>query len=203
MTDGMRFVYTLTRCNPSEDPPREAAGLETASMEAIARWKAAKHCFQFEARNMLITPDGSLRLPSLQERETLLGFDKGYTEAALPSKVSRDMEFNLRCSVLGNSFHVYSISFLVTHLLDELYHGCLNIPFEHFCWTSVADDLKAKRYAFGKAHCSDRNEGVQMLGLICRCLSDLKRGPDLASDPLIGIGRLLWDMHGSLGWIVT
>ena len=143
---------------------------------------------------MLITLDGSLRLPSPQERETLLGFDKGYTEAALPSKVSRDMEFNLRCSVLGNSFHVYSISFLVTHLLDELYHGCLNIPFEHFCWTSVADDLKAKDTIFGKLiapivgrHGSLfmstfewRNEGVQMLGLICRCLSDLKRGPDLA-----------------------
>ena len=109
MPDGMKFVYTLTRCNPSEDPPREAAGLETASMEAIARWKAAKHCFQvyqFEARNMLITLDGSLRLPSPQERETLLGFDKGYTEAAVPSKVSRDMEFNLRCSVLGDSFRV-------------------------------------------------------------------------------------------------
>ena len=93
---------------------------------------------------MLITLGGSLRLPSPQERETSLGFDKGYTETGLPSKVSSDIGFDGRCSVLGDSFHDYSI------FLDELYHEGPNIPLDHFSWTSVAMTLRPKNTNFGK-----------------------------------------------------
>ncbi len=93
---------------------------------------------------MLLTLDGSLRLPSAQERETLLGFDGGYTEASLPNKVSRDMGFSLRCSGLGSGFHDYSI------LLDELYHEGLNIPLELFSWTSGEMTLRLRNTNLGK-----------------------------------------------------
>ena len=53
------------------------------------------------------------------------------------------------CSVLGNSFHVFSISFLVTHLLDEFYGHPLNIPFSHFCWTGSLEAFEGKNFHSG------------------------------------------------------
>ena len=68
-----------------------AAGLDTASTEAIERCKNDRYNFQFDqyvSRDMLENSEGSLRLPSLVERERLMSFDENYRSAALPDKCS-------------------------------------------------------------------------------------------------------------------
>ena len=70
---------TFTRALPKRTPPKQAAGLSTASDEAIERWRLDSHKFQvyqYESWHMVRKPDGSIRLPSLGERERLMGFPR-------------------------------------------------------------------------------------------------------------------------------
>ena len=66
---------------------------------------------------MVRKPDGSLRLPSLGERERLMGFPTGYVSTGLSGKLSLGEAFNLGACMIGNSFNVYAISFLLDELL--------------------------------------------------------------------------------------
>ena len=65
---------------------------------------------------MVQKPDGSLRLPSLLERERSIGFFQGYISNALSPKLTMQEAYNVGCCMIGNSFNVFSI----TLLLDEL-----------------------------------------------------------------------------------
>ena len=65
---------------------------------------------------MVQKPDGSLRLPSLLERERGIGFPQGYISNALSPKLTIQEAHNVGCCMIGNSFNVFSI----TLLLDEL-----------------------------------------------------------------------------------
>lgn len=114
---------TFTRALPRRTPPKQAAGLSTASDEAIERWKLDSHKFQvyqYESWHMVRKPDGSIRLPSLGERERLMGFPTGYVSTGLSTKLRLSEAFNLGACMIGNSFNVYAISFL----LDELLAHC-------------------------------------------------------------------------------
>ena len=114
------LMPTLTRALPRKTPPREPAGLHSASPEAIARWQSDLHRFQvyqYEEKAMVLKPNGELRLPSLTERERLMGFDEGYVSAALGPKKTVNESFNIGASMIGNSFQVQVISLLVDELL--------------------------------------------------------------------------------------
>ena len=117
------FVPTLTRALPSANPPRSPAGIATASQKAIERWTADQHCFQvyqYEDFAMLQNEDGSRRLPSQTERELLMGFDKDYTSAAVSEKQGPRTVFVTTAQLIGNSFCVPVIAFLVSELLLAL-----------------------------------------------------------------------------------
>ena len=114
---------TLTRALPRSTPPRQPAGYREATDEAIARWSADRHRFQvynYESWQMVLRPDGELRLPSLMERERLMGFPQGYVSCGLSQKLSLDEAFNTGACMLGNSFNVYSITFLLDELLRNV-----------------------------------------------------------------------------------
>ena len=68
---------------------------------------------------MVIKPDGELRLPSLTERERLMGFDEGYVSSALDPKKTINESFNIGASMIGNSFQVQVISLLLDELLAQ------------------------------------------------------------------------------------
>ena len=111
---------TLTRALPRKSPPKQPAGLQEASGAAIDRWTGDNFRFQvynYEQYNMVEKPDGTLRLPSLMERERLMGFPVGYVSLGLSGKLSMDERFNMGACMLGNSFNVYSITFLLDELL--------------------------------------------------------------------------------------
>ena len=111
---------TFTRALPRKTPPRRPAGLEGASPEAIQRWETDNYRFQvyqYETKYMVVKPDGNLRLPSLTERERLMGFATGYVSSGLSTKLTVNEAFNLGSCMLGNSFNVYCITFLLDELL--------------------------------------------------------------------------------------
>eukprot|EP00435_Cladocopium_sp_Y103_P061339 s256_g23.t1 len=66
---------------------------------------------------MVLRPDGHLRLPSVMERERLMGFPLGYISCGLSSKLSMEERFNLGACMIGNSFNVFAITFLLDELL--------------------------------------------------------------------------------------
>lgn len=110
---------TFTRALPRSQPPQNPAGFETASLEARQRWVKDSYRFQvyqYEDNHLLWQGD-QWRLPSLLERERLMGFDEQYISGILPPKMSQDMAFNLGCSMIGNTFHVPSLVMLCHSLL--------------------------------------------------------------------------------------
>ena len=68
--------------------------------------------YQHEAQFM-VKERGALRLPSVRERELLMGFNEGYVGNALPPKLSLQQTFDLGASMLGTSFQVTAVVVLL------------------------------------------------------------------------------------------
>jgi len=111
---------TFTRALPRSTPPRQPAGVQTASSDAIQRWSADNYRFQvyqYEVWHLVKRPDGVLRVPSVMEREKLMGFPAGYVSEGLSPKLTMMEAFDQGACMLGNSFNVYCITFLLDELL--------------------------------------------------------------------------------------
>jgi hypothetical protein len=87
----------------------------------VARWIEDKHCFQVYQyeEELLVTSvsAGDKRLPDASEREILMGFDVGYTSVAVAEKASARNTVVTGAQLVGNSFHVPTISYLLGELL--------------------------------------------------------------------------------------
>eukprot|EP00438_Fugacium_kawagutii_P028805 Skav222861 [mRNA] locus=scaffold2201:87314:93953:- [translate_table: standard] len=113
------MMPTLTRALPRKTPPRCPAGINQASEAAKQRWRDDCHRFQvyqYEEQYLVAKSDGSLRVPSLTERERLMGFTPGYISNCLDPKLTFQQNFDMGACMIGNSFHVH----VITYLLDEL-----------------------------------------------------------------------------------
>ena len=113
---------TFTRALPRQRPPAQPAGLEHASNLAQLRWQQDRYRFQvyqYEDAHLLWR-EGVWRLPSISERERLMGFSEGYISEAIPPKLSKDAAFNLGCCMIGNTFHVPSIKLLFYELIRHV-----------------------------------------------------------------------------------
>ena len=122
--DGADSLPTFTRALPSCKPPRNPAGFEEASDLAKERWESDGYCFQvyqYEQIFMLHSADnGTMRLPSPEEREVLMGFDRNYTLAATHEKMPAREAFVIRCQLIGNSFCCSVVAFLLSHWLFHI-----------------------------------------------------------------------------------
>lgn len=110
------------RALPGKFPPKQPAGLATATREAIECWSADNHRFQgyqYEQQHLLSRPDGTWRLPSFIEREKVMGFPLGYMSNGQNPKLTMDAVFNLGASMIGNSFNVYAMTFLLDEPLSH------------------------------------------------------------------------------------
>ena len=64
------------RWTPRKTPPLLPRGITDCEPEDLKRWEAARHAcalYQFRERHCIRDKDGSLRTPSVREREVLLG----------------------------------------------------------------------------------------------------------------------------------
>ena len=130
--DRNSWLPTLTRPRKRRQPPKAPAGLELASKDAIQRWTQDNYRLQvynYEEQVMVTDMNQSLRLPSAEEREALMGFPSGYLTAAVSPKLTSEEKFDLVGQMVGNSFCVTIIMILLDSLLKQ-YGRCesLNIP---------------------------------------------------------------------------
>ena len=114
---------TFTTSRPRSDPGRKPAGIHQCSAEELSRWVADCHRFspyQYRSKFCLTNNQGMLRIPSVEEREVMMGFPRGYTYNCL-AKANRQGEKwrDERLSLLGNSWCVFVIAWLLS---------CLGVP---------------------------------------------------------------------------
>ena len=94
-------------------PPPQPAGIERCDFETKLRWRADQFRYppyQYKSQYILYSED-SWRLTNASERELLHGYGWGHTALCLSaSDIKRDQRAyeDLRCSLLGDSFSIYS-----------------------------------------------------------------------------------------------
>lgn len=119
-----RAYPTFTTSRPRSHPGRKPAGISQCSSSDIARWVAHQHRFppyQYLAHNCLVNRSGELRVPSVEEREVIMGFPLGYTSPCLPkSQRKGDVHSDLRLTLIGNSWAVPVVAWFLQQLLGPL-----------------------------------------------------------------------------------
>ncbi|CAE8660827.1 unnamed protein product, partial [Polarella glacialis] len=114
---------TFATSIPKENPGPQPAGLQSCDTDAIKRWEMDRFRFPpytYNRAHLIINKAGVLRQPNVEEREIMLGFPRGYTQACLPKGVrsSRPRLWeDTRLSLLGNSWSVPVVSWLLKNLL--------------------------------------------------------------------------------------
>ena len=106
---------TLVRSIPRKRPPVKPAGIHTCKRHEIKRYKDAGFRYppyQYKDTNLVYTKNGS-HPPDSELRERLMMFRDGHT--FLPGKKLPGAVEDIRCSLVGNSFHVGVVAFLLGH----------------------------------------------------------------------------------------
>lgn len=114
---------TFTTSRPSPVPGRKPAGLELCSEEDLGRWKQDMHRFppyQYKAVNCVTNGD-RVRVPSVRERECILGFPLDYTARCYPKSQQNSTAWtDCRLTLLGNSWSVPVVCYLLHSLFLTL-----------------------------------------------------------------------------------
>ena len=104
---------TCMKAIPRTAPPRSPAGIQKCDDATISRWRSDEYRYppyQYK-QQYLLTRGRSWRLLSPPERELLLGYGIGHTRSCLSASEAKGQEQryeDLRCSLLGDSFSIYS-----------------------------------------------------------------------------------------------
>ena len=111
-------TFTTSRC--SDRPGRRPAGVHLCQPHELERWTQDYHRFppyQYLDNQCVWNHLQGHRVPSIEERECILGFPKGYTKQCLPkAKQGSEEHIATRFTLLGNSWSVPVITWLIGHL---------------------------------------------------------------------------------------
>ena len=85
--DATQAFPTFTTSRPRAHQGHRPAGLHACDQDTLARWVADRHRFppyQYLPRHCLQNRKGEFRIPSIREREYMMGLPVGYTQMCLP-----------------------------------------------------------------------------------------------------------------------
>ena len=168
---------TFTTSRPRLSPGRRPAGIHQCNAEEVARWQEDCHRFppyQYRRVFCLENRRGEVRLPSVEEREVLMGFPKGYTAHCLPKGQRHGTSWmDERLSLIGNSWCVFVIAWLL---------HCLGVP-RGLCNRLSMEDLMRQCQPGG---------GTRLQGYLLRPFMRVPRSsvepqPDLLARKLTGL----------------
>ncbi|CAK0837381.1 unnamed protein product, partial [Prorocentrum cordatum] len=159
-------LRTFAKLHKRVSPSAPVAGIKSTSETAIARWTEARYVSQvynFEDEMLLWNTSRTARLiPSANERETLMGFDRGYIRAAAKeSAPSRETKV-IRSSPISNPFSVQVASHVLAQLLDqETKQGAP--PILPFLITSTAPEPSGRAPDFESTGAQDTDLAQQLV----------------------------------------
>eukprot|EP00438_Fugacium_kawagutii_P034843 Skav219085 [mRNA] locus=scaffold3000:142585:144471:- [translate_table: standard] len=110
---------TFTTSRPRPFPGRKPAGVDSLNDEEYAQWVADEHRYppyQYQMGHQLWRGQQH-RLVNIEEREVIMGFPRGYTTACVPkSQQGTKTHEDLRCSLIGNTWNVTVVTWLLSQL---------------------------------------------------------------------------------------
>ena len=122
ISDG--YFCTFTTSRPRAEPGFKPAGLKHCNMSDVHRWKQDAHRFppyQYQEKFLVTNSKGEKRPPSIREREVIMGFPKDYTVACLAKRDQGSQKhLDTRLSLIGNSWNVTVVAWLLAHLGNVL-----------------------------------------------------------------------------------
>ena len=111
---------TFTTARPRRTPGHKPAGLKHCEPDAKQRWQQDEFRFppyQYRSCFCLLNKDGVLRVPSIEEREVIMGFPRNYTVNCLPkAKQGTQEHVDARLSLVGNSWNVTVVAWILSQL---------------------------------------------------------------------------------------
>ena len=123
-TDSSRPFPTFTTSRPRTSPGRKPAGLGQCTQEDVLRWEQDQYRYppyQYASRNLLVGRGNSLRLPTIEEKEFMMGFPVGYTINCVDKARRGTIQHqDVRHSLIGNSWSIPVIACLLTQLFSRL-----------------------------------------------------------------------------------
>eukprot|EP00438_Fugacium_kawagutii_P016696 Skav227640 [mRNA] locus=scaffold58:167510:174958:+ [translate_table: standard] len=115
-----RKFPTFTPSRPRAGKGYKPAGLKQCQRHEVQRWVEDSHRFppyQYQDVHCLKNRAGRLRLPSIEERETIVGMPRNYTMNCMPKKdQGSEAHLDCRLSLVGNSWNVTVIAWLLSQL---------------------------------------------------------------------------------------
>jgi len=122
--DCERAFPTFTTARPRATPGRKPAGLHQCTHEEVDRWVQDSYRYppyQYATRNLLVGKDGQYRLPTVEEKEFMMGFPIGYTQNCVPKGQRGTRQHDdLRHTLIGNSWSVPVVARLLAQLFGRL-----------------------------------------------------------------------------------
>ena len=122
--DPSRPFPTFTTSRPRSRPGHKPAGVQSCSSEDLARWERDSYRYppyQYASKNLLINKHNSLRLPSIEEKEYMLGFPVGYTACCWPKQGRGSPQHqDARHTLIGNTWSVPVVAWLLGQLCGPL-----------------------------------------------------------------------------------
>ena len=124
-------TFTTSRCRHYEG--HRPAGKDQCSPHELQRWAADAFRYppyQYRDSNCLVNAKGDIRVPSIQERECIMGFPKDYTLQAMKKALHGSQDhLSTRLTMIGNSWNVTVVAWLLNHLGYLLgFHPLRNAP---------------------------------------------------------------------------
>eukprot|EP00435_Cladocopium_sp_Y103_P053819 s178_g17.t1 len=177
---------TFTTSRPRDSPGYKPAGLHQCNVEELAAWKADKHRFppyQYQRKDCVENKRGVTRLPSIQEREVMMGFPKDFTANCLPKAEQQNSYCtDVRLSLIGNSWNVSVVAWLLSQLGSLLGLNAVLSPEEIVQRTSpgCTANLQTflRRPPMVDVKCSDSpNKALKLVTKLCTMVS--LKGEDL------------------------
>ena len=113
-------LATFTTARPSSKPPYKPAGFHSCTAEELDRWERDSFRYppyQYAQKFCLVNKKGDLRLACSEEREVIMGYPRNYTYQCVPkSQQGTQWHEDLRCSLVGNSWNITTVAWLLGQL---------------------------------------------------------------------------------------
>ena len=115
---------TFTTSRPRDHAGRRPAGVHQCTPEELKTWTEDSFRFppyQYREKFRVKNKEGSTRIVNIGEREAIMGFPLGYTAACRGKTAAKQAGYNDdRLSLIGNSWNVTVVSWLLSQLLYPL-----------------------------------------------------------------------------------
>ena len=111
---------TFTTSRPRSSPGYKPAGIHQCSEEDLSRWRQDSFRFppyQYCAQHCVQNKAGDLRVPSIEEREVIMGLPRNYSFLCMGKQAQGSVaHIDCRLSLVGNSWNVTVVAWILSQL---------------------------------------------------------------------------------------